>query len=95
MNYLCVGYKAFFQRVNEPMKIMAMLMNTGWSASDVMGILAEDEEVMEQAYRNAKSEHPCPCGSGLDYQECHGWKPSSRVRRGRSKLVSQPRPLCI
>ena len=92
LNYLCAGYKAFFQRVDEPMKIMAMLMNTGRPASDVMGILTEDEEVMAQAYRNAKSEHPCPCGSGLVYQECHGWKPSSRVRRGRSKLVSHPRP---
>ena len=26
LNYLCAGYKAFFQRVDEPMKIMAMLM---------------------------------------------------------------------
>ncbi len=25
LNYLCAGYKAFFQRVDEAMKIMAML----------------------------------------------------------------------
>ena len=92
LNYLCAGYKAFFQRVDEPMKIMAMLMNTGRPASDVMGILAEKKEALSQAYTKAKSEQPCPCGSNLAYQECHGWKPSSRNRRKHGKLASGPRP---
>jgi uncharacterized protein len=92
LNYLCAGYKAFFQRVDEPMKIMAMLMNTGRPASDVIGILAEKKEALSQAYAKAKPEQPCPCGSGMLYQECHGWKPSSRSRRKHGKLASGPRP---
>lgn len=92
LNYLCAGYKAFFQRVDEAMKIMAMLMSSGRPASEVMEILAEKKEVLAQAYQNAKSDRPCPCGSGLTYQECHGWKPPARSRRGRGKPAGGPRP---
>jgi len=92
LNYLCAGYKAFFQRVDEPMKLMAMLMRTNRPASNVMGILAESREVLETAYKNADKEKPCPCSSKLPYKECHGWKRSSRGRRGQGKYVARPRP---
>ena len=92
LNYLCAGYKAFFQRADEPMKIMAMLLSGGRPASDVMQILEDEKEVLSREYQNARPEGPCPCGSQLEYQECHGWKPSSRGRRGRDKLASGPRP---
>jgi uncharacterized protein len=92
LNYLCAGYKAFFQRVDEPMKMMAMLFNSGRPASDVMHILAENKEVLSRAYQNSKPDRPCPCGSQLDYQECHGWKAPARGRRGQGKPASRPRP---
>jgi len=92
LNYLCVGYKAFFQHVDEPMKIMAMLLSSNRLASDVMNIMAAKKDEMELAYQNAKGDQPCPCGSGLAYQVCHAWKPSSRNRRGRNKYVGGPRP---
>jgi len=92
LNYLCAGYKAFFQRINEPMKIMAMLMRTNRPASDVMNILIEKKEVFDEAIVNADREQPCPCGSGLPLKECHGWMRSSRGRRGRSKYTARPRP---
>jgi uncharacterized protein len=92
LNYLCAGYKAFFQRVDEPMKIMAMLMNAGRAASDVMEILAENKEDLSQAYQNAKPEQPCPCGSQMAYRECHGWRPTSRGKRKRGKPAGGPRP---
>jgi uncharacterized protein len=91
LNYLCAGYKAFFQRVDEPMKIMAMLMNSGRPASDVMGILEKDKEVIDSAYQNADREKPCPCGSQMLFKVCHGWKHPSRKRRGRRKYTTQPR----
>ena len=91
LNYLCAGYKAFFQRVDEPMKLMATLMRTNRLASDVMGILSESKEVMETTHKNARREKPCPCGSRLDYKDCHGWKRSSRVRKGRRKYTARPR----
>ena len=89
LNYLCAGYKAFFQRVDEPMKIMAALLRGNRPASDVMGILAEKKEWMDKAYKNAHREKPCPCGSQLTYKECHGWV---RSRRKRRKYAAQPRP---
>jgi uncharacterized protein len=92
LNYLCAGYKAFFQRVDEPMKIMATLMRTNRPASDVMEILNERKEELLQAYQRAKPGEPCPCGSGLAYQECHGWVRPRRGRRGRGKPASRPRP---
>ncbi len=92
LNYLCAGYKAFFQRVGEPMKIMAILMHNGRPASDVMQILANRKEELSRAYQNANPENPCPCGSGLAYRMCHGWKPASRSRSGQKKISGRPRP---
>ena len=92
LNYLCAGYKAFFQRIDEPMRIMATLMRTDRPASEVMGILADKKEVLEVAYKNADREKPCPCGSQMAFKDCHDWKSPSRGRRKRRKPVAQPRP---
>jgi uncharacterized protein len=92
LNYLCAGYKAFFQRVDEPMKLMATLMRTNRPASDVMGILADQKEALIEALSNADSEQPCPCGSGMKYKDCHGWKRSGRGRRSKKKPAGKPRP---
>ncbi len=92
LNYLCSGYKAFFKRVNEPMKIMAMLLSSGRPASDVMPILAENKEALSRAYQNTKSEQLCSCGSGLSYHLCHGWKLPERYRRRRRRDATHPRP---
>ena len=92
LNYLCAGYKAFFQRVDEPMRIMATLMRTDRPASDVMAILVKKKEELAAAYKSADRQKPCPCGSQLVFRDCHGWKPVSRGRRRRRKPVSGPRP---
>jgi len=92
LNYLCAGYKAFFQRVDEPMKLMAMLMQVNRPASDVMGILSGSKEVMDRAYENADNQKPCPCGSQLTFKECHGWVRSRGRRRERGTTPVQPRP---
>lgn len=90
LNYLCAGYKALFKRIDEPIKIMAMLIHSNRPASDVMQVLEEEKEVLLQAYQNARPDRPCPCGSHLDFQECHGWKPPARSRRGRGKPQGKP-----
>jgi uncharacterized protein len=92
LNYLCAGYKAFFRSVDEPMKIMATLLRTNRPASDVMDILSEKKEVLNEAIVKADREQPCPCGSGLPYKECHGWKSSVRGRSRRKKPAGRPRP---
>ena len=45
LNYLCAGYRTFFNHINRPMKIMAMLLRQNRYADEVMGILdAEDSQ---------------------------------------------------
>ena len=94
LNYLCAGWKAYFHRVDKPMKILATLLRTNRPALDVMEILAEDKEVMEREFSKADQGQPCPCGSGLEFRACHGWVRSSRGRRRRKKLEphAKPRP---
>ncbi len=92
LNYLCAGYKAFFQRVDEPMQIMAMLMSSGRPASDVMQILNKEKEALSIAYQNASPKQTCPCGSSMPFRTCHGWKPSKHSRRSGGRPASGPRP---
>jgi uncharacterized protein len=91
LNYLCAGYKAFFQRADEPMKIMAMLLFNDRYASEVMQILAKRKEELTLTYQYSKPDQACPCGSGLKFQACHGWKPPSRGNRKQYKSASGPR----
>jgi uncharacterized protein len=43
LNYLCVGYKQFFNHIDRPMRMMAQLLGSGHYADEVMGILAMEE----------------------------------------------------
>ncbi len=52
LNYLCAGYKAFFRRVDAPMRTMAHLLRTNQPAAAIA-------EVIAAAPRNA----PCPAGA--------------------------------
>ena len=92
LNYLCAGYRAFFRRADEAMRIMATLLRSGRPASDVMPVLAPRKEELAKAYRSARPGRSCPCGSGLTYRECHGWKRPGPERRGAGKRVERPRP---
>jgi len=62
LNYLCAGYKAFFNHIDRPMKMMADLLRQGRYADEVMPILAAEEKAR---YAKADRKDPCPCGSGL------------------------------
>jgi uncharacterized protein len=42
LNYLCAGYKAFFQHIDHPMKLMVDLLLRQREAPDVMEILAAE-----------------------------------------------------
>jgi uncharacterized protein len=93
LNYLCAGYKAFFHRIDEPVKIMATLLRTSRPAVQVMEILAKDKEVMEESYSRSKLDDNCPCRSGLAFRDCHGWqRPIRRRSRGRGKPARRARP---
>ena len=64
LNYLCAGFKLFFQHVDFPMKLMAGLIRRGREAQEVMAIL-------DRAFANVDRNDPCPCGSGRKFKQCH------------------------
>jgi uncharacterized protein len=70
LNYLCAGYKTFFNHIGKPMKMMADLLRQGRYADEVMGLLAQEEQEQYAVGRN----DPCPCGSGKKFKQCHGRK---------------------
>ena len=72
LNYLCAGYKTFFEHADMPLNILAQLIRRGNPATQIMQILAQSS--VEQAKRAGKigRNAPCPCGSGLKFKKCHG-----------------------
>jgi uncharacterized protein len=42
LNYLCAGYRLFFNHVDRPMKLMAALLRQGRYADEVMAMLAAE-----------------------------------------------------
>ncbi len=80
LNYLCKGWKAFFQHINFPMQILAGLIRRGYPASEVMRVLT-----MEEAFARVGRNDLCPCGSGRKFKRCHGRKKEDLKREVRSK----------
>lgn len=72
LNYLCVGYKAFFHHVDKPMRIMAEFLRRDRAPTEVMLVLAAEEAQLQKAYAKAGRNDPCPCGSGRKFKHCHG-----------------------
>jgi uncharacterized protein len=78
LNHLCAGLKAFFAHAEQPMQIMAQLLQRGRTAADVMPIMAEAEKQLEARFAKAGRNEPCPCGSGRKFKHCHAGHVSSR-----------------
>ncbi|WP_420644939.1 anaerobic sulfatase maturase [Candidatus Leptofilum sp.] len=73
LNYLCAGYKAFFNHVDRPMKMMANLLRQRRSPAKIMPLMvAENEKRQQQTFAQANRNDPCPCGSGKKFKRCHG-----------------------
>ena len=59
LNYLCAGYKAFFNHVDRPMKIMASLLRQRRAPAEIMAIMAaEDEKKLQLAFAQAGRNDP-------------------------------------
>jgi uncharacterized protein len=61
LNYLCEGYRDFFEHVSPAMGAMARLYGSGRSPGEIV-------ELFSRAGRN----DPCPCSSGKKFKVCHG-----------------------
>jgi uncharacterized protein len=72
LNYLCAGYKAFFNHIDPLMRIMADLLRRNRAPAEIVQILAADQQQRQAAFANVKRNDPCPCGSGRKFKHCHG-----------------------
>jgi uncharacterized protein len=70
LNYLCAGYKMFFRHVDSSMRFMAAELAGGRAPANVMRWVAEKEK--QAAFKNARRNDPCPCGSGRKFKHCCG-----------------------
>jgi uncharacterized protein len=71
LNYLCAGYKKFFNHVNEPMRFMANELRHNRPPVNVMTYMADKEAELEKLFTKTYRNDPCPCGSGLKFKNCH------------------------
>ena len=72
LNYLCAGYKSFFEHADTSLKLLAELLRRGRPAGQIMSLLAQVEEQTRPDSGKTSRNAPCPCGSGLKYKRCHG-----------------------
>jgi serine-type anaerobic sulfatase-maturating enzyme len=72
LNYLCAGYKAFFNHVDRPMRMMAELIRRGRYADEIMPMLAAEQAAQQKRFAATGRNEPCPCGSGRKFKHCHG-----------------------
>lgn len=67
-NYLCAGYKHFFQHITRDMNLLQDLLAKGYPAQALMQILAGEIQPDDNTARNS----PCSCGSGKKFKKCCG-----------------------
>jgi uncharacterized protein len=72
LNYLCAGYKAFFNHIDVPMRIMAEFLRRNRAPAEIMKWYAEEEAKRAAVFEGTRRNDPCPCGSGRKYKHCHG-----------------------
>jgi uncharacterized protein len=71
LNYLCAGYKRFFQYVEHPMRLMANLLEAKRAPAEIMRIYAEQDALWRAEAGKVGRNEPCPCGSGRKAKHCH------------------------
>jgi len=72
LNYLCAGYKMFFNHIDPAMKIMANLLRQGRFADEIMRMYAAQGARQGTGETKVGRNDPCPCGSRKKYKHCHG-----------------------
>ncbi len=70
LNYLCAGYRAFFNHIDEPMRYMAAQLRQQRPPATVIAYMRDKDETLANAYQVAGRNDPCPCGSGQKYKRC-------------------------
>ncbi|ADI15773.1 anaerobic sulfatase maturase [Truepera radiovictrix] len=72
LNYLCAGYRAFFNHIAPAMRFMAAELRAGRSPANIMPHLARQAAQPERRAAGGSRNAPCPCGSGRKTKRCCG-----------------------
>lgn len=76
LNFLCEGYRAFFNHINKPMQFMVQQIKRGQPPANIMAYLAEQSRLFREQLATLNRNDPCPCGSGRKFKQCHARRPS-------------------
>lgn len=72
-NYLCAGYKHFFQHITRYMNVWREVLADGYPPAVIMQWVAQDQRAAAQpTSRSVNRNDSCPCGSGKKYKKCCG-----------------------
>jgi uncharacterized protein len=71
LNYLCAGYKRFFQHVDPAMRRMAGLLRQGRAPAEIMNWVAVEDDKWKAVAAKIGRNEACPCGSGKKAKHCH------------------------
>jgi uncharacterized protein len=72
LNYLCAGYRAFFNHIDPAMTFMANELRQRRPPANVVLWRAQQEQAQAALFAQAGRNDPCPCGSGVKFKKCHG-----------------------
>ena len=72
LNYLCAGYKQFFNHIDEPMRFMANELRYNRAPANVMAFMARRDDEWKAQFGKARPNDFCPCKSGRKFKNCHG-----------------------
>ena len=72
LNYLCEGYKTFFNLIVPYMRFMASELKTNKPPANVMKWAEEKDKGFPNLH--IERNDPCPCGSSLKFKKCCGVK---------------------
>ncbi len=70
LNYLCAGYRRFYEHVAPYNARIAAFVRDGAPATAIMAELRTKEAADEAPWRAASRNDPCPCGSRRKYKQC-------------------------
>jgi uncharacterized protein len=72
LNYLCAGYKMFFQHIDQPLQLMVRLLRQNRAPAELMRLYAGHDQKWQELLAKTGRNDPCPCGSGQKFKNCHG-----------------------